>query len=473
MDGLAAARVLIPKIPSILKTILLYYLSRSPTSDKWDLRTEITIHVIRLLLNDPRPQTITEQQNGTLRDPGIKGRMWISKLTMPAPTEDDVRQVLFEAIHALKEGSEEYTRPDLAPVEGEWTGYRAGVPEDAPELPISEADKYRNLIKEVTTDVTVLYFHGGSLYLMDPCTNRGLAAKYAELTGGRVFSVRYRLAPQNPFPSALLDALVAYLSLLYPPPGAFHDAIPASQIVISGDSGGGNIATALLQTLLQIQRNVPSGKTPTVIFHGREVEVPLPAGVVLNSPSIDLTRAMPSTETNAKYDYLPAPFISTGVRPPPCDIWPSDPPRADLYCEGSALCHPLVSSLTSKSWEGSPPIFVVCGEEMLADEDKLFAQKAAKQSVTVIWEQHEAMPHCFALFLDTLPQSNMSFASWASFCKKVVDTPELLVTEGALISAKDQARLPVDVCALSELKDDDILGLMRDSQQKMIDFMNS
>ena len=70
---------------------------------------------------------------------------------------------------------------------------------------------------------------------MDPATHRPLTKLIAKLTGGRVYSVRYRLAPQNPFPSALLDALVSYFTLLYPPPGAVHDAVASENIVFGGD----------------------------------------------------------------------------------------------------------------------------------------------------------------------------------------------------------------------------------------------
>ena len=71
-------------------------------------------------------------------------------------------------------------------------------------------------MKECKSPVTVLYFHGGAYYLLDPSTHRPTTKKLAKLTGGRCYSVRYRLAPQNPFPAALLDALVSYLTLLYP-----------------------------------------------------------------------------------------------------------------------------------------------------------------------------------------------------------------------------------------------------------------
>ncbi|KAJ4219329.1 hypothetical protein NW757_014555, partial [Fusarium falciforme] len=218
---------------------------------------------------------------------------------MPAPPEDGLRNLLFEAIEALGRGSEQYCKPTTQPMGAEWVGYRSGVSARTPEPSISELEKYKNLVSEVQTDLTLLYFHGGSYYLMDPCSTRPTTSKYAALTRGRIFSVRYRLAPQDPFLSALLDALVAYLSLLYPPPGAFHEPVPASRIVICGDSAGGNLSTALLQTLLQIHRAANTGEVPTVMFHGAVVPLPLPAGVALNSPSLDLTRSMQWSEANA------------------------------------------------------------------------------------------------------------------------------------------------------------------------------
>lgn len=35
----------------------------------------------------------------------------VSRVTMPAPAEDDARQVIFNAIDALGKGDEQYTRP--------------------------------------------------------------------------------------------------------------------------------------------------------------------------------------------------------------------------------------------------------------------------------------------------------------------------------------------------------------------------
>jgi acetyl esterase/lipase len=464
---LDAARFLIFRIPLVLKTALFHLLKLSPTSTKWDLRTALTVTIIRDVLCNSPPSTISMQQRSTIQDPGVKGRMWVSRATIPAPPEGAIRDVLTQAIRALGTGDEEYLTPALAPVTAEWTGYRASVPHNAPEPSISEADKYKCLMEETTTDVTLLYFHGGSYYLMDPCSHREVVASYAKLTGGRVLSVRYRLAPQNPFPSALLDALVVYLSLLYPPEGALHSPVPPSHIVFGGDSAGGNLATVLLQTILQLHRGTPDGDSPVVIFHGKPVKVPLPAGIALGSPSLDITRSMQSSKTHAQYDYLPPPSINP-ANSPPCNIWPANPPRADLFCEGSALCHPLVSPVAAPSWRGSPPIFVSCGEELLTDECKVFAQKAARQGVTVVWEQYEAMPHCFAHILQGTLTSSQSLESYASFVTRAVQNPSEITTKGTFFAAKSLESSSVDVCNLNDTSEEDVLEGLKHAQDKIV-----
>lgn len=153
---------LLPKVPFLLKTALYHSLSLSPTASKWDLRTELTIKLIREYLCNSKPSSVSKQQAMSLKDPGIKGKMWISKVTLPKPEEDDLRRAVVDAVDALKEGNEKYTVPDLAPVEAEWTGWRKDVGKDAPRPDLSESEHYEHLMKEVSSDVTILYFHGGA-----------------------------------------------------------------------------------------------------------------------------------------------------------------------------------------------------------------------------------------------------------------------------------------------------------------------
>ena len=202
----------------------------------------------------------------------------------------------------------------------------------------------------------------------------------ANLTRGRCVSVRYRLAPQHPFPAALLDILIAYLSLLYPPPDTFHEPIAASNVVVAGDSAGANLCLALVQFILQLRRQ--NGSNCTIKWFDRDVTIPLPAGISVFSAWTELTHALPSFTANVKHDY----FSTTEAleRVPPCNIWPTNPPRGAMYCDTSTLCHPLVSPTLAETWAGSPPMLFCCGDEMLVDNSKVIAQRAANEGCTVV-----------------------------------------------------------------------------------------
>lgn len=459
LKPLTVFRLLAPKVPLVIKSALCHSLWLSPTSTKWDLKTQLTIEILRSFLGSSKPLPISKQQR-LFRDPGIKGPIHVSKADLPAPP-DSILELLFTAIDALKTGSEQYAVPSSAPVEGEWTGHRAHAHADQLRPDLSEAQHYQKLMSEITSHITILYLHGGAYYLGDPSGHRAFTAKLARMTGGRCFSVRYRLSPQHAFPAALLDALTAYLSLLYPPPGSLHEAIPASRIVFAGDSAGGGLCLALLQLLLQINRTMSTSRS--LHFHDTEITLPLPipAGLAVISPWIDLTRSLPSITSNAQYDYLPPPLTSTAIaRFPSDDVWPTEPPRGDLYCDTSMLCHPLVSPMAAMTWEGACPIWMGMGEEMLVDECKVTAARMAKQGIPVQWDMWEAMPHCFALMFERfgLPASVKCFEKWAGFCKMVTADVEdlVVVTKGTWYEAKTLRERDMEVEALAPLEDEEI-----------------
>lgn len=466
----ALIKFLLPKTPFLLKTALWHSISMSPTSSKWDLRTEMTVNMLRDMLGpNSTPTPISKLQRLTCKDPGVKGKVWVSKVQQSAPEEDDVRQMMFKAIEDMGTGEETWMKPEQRPLEAEWNGYRADAKNDEPEpSSMSEAEKYENLVKETKSKVTLLYFHGGAMYLLDPATSRPLTGRLAKETGGRVFSVRYRLSPQGPFPSALLDCFTAYLTLLSPPPGSFHAPIPASEIVFGGDSAGGTCCTALLQLLLQIHRSAPAGQTPSVRFHGKDVEIPLPAGLALSSPWMDITRSLPSIEGGVKYDYLPTPSqVDSREFPKDDGVWPSNPPRADLYCEGSALMHPLVSPLAAKDWSKAPPLFFSVGDEMLRDEGAVVAQRCVKQGVTVVWRDFEAMPHCFGMLIESNPASAVHFEEYAGFCRDIVEGKKVQ-SNGVFIKAKTCERSDIDVTSgLTTITDEEVVGYMQKGKNRI------
>ncbi|TKA26150.1 hypothetical protein B0A50_04647 [Salinomyces thailandicus] len=467
-------KFLAPQIPSLTNTAFWHTLGLTQTSSKWDLRTTLTVQVLRSLMSsDRKPSPIGKVQATTLKDPGIKGNMWVAKVTVkaPRPEEEGLREAVFKAIEEMKEGEINYVKPGLADTEVEWTGYRPNAAKDEPLPSISEEEKYSKMMAEPCRkgDTTILYFHGGAYYLCDPSTHRALCNKLAKETGGVVCNVRYRLAPQAAFPSQLLDAFMMYLTLLYPPSGSMHAAVPAKHIVLGGDSAGGNLAFALLQLLLQLHRTSKNNKTPTIKFHGKNVEVPLPAGVTANSGWFDISRSMPSLLSNAKYDYLPPPNHEDSHSRFPADhTWPANPPRGDLFCDLTLLDHPLASPLAAETWKGSPPLWLCTGWEMLHDEDAIVASRAASQGVVVRYEEYEAMPHCFGMLMPSAPNGEKCLDSWGAFCRRSVEEPRSVATSGVFVHAKTGREDGMEVGGVTEIGFEQARGLMREAKGRRL-----
>ena len=123
----------------------------------------------------------------------------------------------------------------------------------------------------------VAYFdiHGGGFSAGGGEMCLALAKIRACDLGVEVFAIDYRLAPLHPFPAALDDCVAAYSEIL--------GARQSSDLVVAGSSAGGNLAAALM-------------------LRARNARLPLPAGVVLMTPALDLTCAGDTYRTNRYLD---------------------------------------------------------------------------------------------------------------------------------------------------------------------------
>lgn len=240
---------------------------------------------------------------------------------------------------------------------------------------------------------------------------RKTAAALSQATGAKVLLVRQRLAPQNPFPAALLDAFQAYLTLLHPPAGSPHEPVPASSIVVAGDSSGACLALGLLQVLLRLQR-----RGATITFHGSTEPPVVPAGMSLLSPVADLTNAFPSFERNARCDIFPVPIEKLPYLEksfPTCPAWPTRPPRANLYCEAGMLAHPLASPAAADDWTGTCPIWMGSGQEQIVDASRLVAREIHRAGGSITLREYESMPHTFFWVFRAAPQTKQILGEWA------------------------------------------------------------
>jgi epsilon-lactone hydrolase len=233
----------------------------------------------------------------------------------------------------------------------------------------------------IQTDRVVLYIPGGAFVVRTPGLHRTLCGRIAKGAHARALIVFYRLAPEHPFPAGLNDCLEAYERLL-------ADGVPASRIVIGGDSAGGNLVLAALFAL-------------------RDRGRPLPAGAFAISPVTDLRNHKRGSRTkNQQAD----PMLST--------LHKNKLNIHELYISGDKklLEHPSVSPVLG-DFSGLPPmIFQVGSSEILLDDSRLAVDRARRAGADAMVEIWAKMPHVWHAW--DLPESRRAIAHLADFVRQ-------------------------------------------------------
>jgi acetyl esterase len=103
----------------------------------------------------------------------------------------------------------------------------------------------------------ILNVHGGSW--TGGCSGEQLdiSSRYSDALDYPVFAVDYRLAPNFMFPCAISDILQAYLWFTFY--AEKYLQLRFDEIIIDGDSAGGNISVAMVALLIQKNLQVPKG----------------------------------------------------------------------------------------------------------------------------------------------------------------------------------------------------------------------
>lgn len=218
---------------------------------------------------------------------------------------------------------------------------------------------------------------------------------------------------------------------------------------------------ALIQVILELRRQ----SSAVVSWFGSDRELPLPAGVALNSPWMDVTHSMPSCTANAAFDYLPPPDRQArrASQWPPCKAWPASPPRTSMYVADALLDHPLVSPVVASTWKGCPPMYVCTGRELLADEDRFVVSRLHTAGVPVVFEEYDAMPHCFALMLPHTKGARRCMDGWAGFISRVVDGGGAGAVESSFthFEAKTLNEVALDPNEVSPFTVEEVMELVR------------
>lgn len=228
------------------------------------------------------------------------------------------------------------------------------------------------------TDHTILYLHGGGYVFCSVATHRAMTTAWAREAKAKVFSVDYRLAPENLYPAALEDALAAYQWLL-------ENGTEANKIIIAGDSAGGGLGLALLLKL-------------------KAEGLPQPAAAVLLSPWTDLAGTGASLDANEKS----------------CAMFTGDMIRdgANYYTADQDKTNPFISPLYGELDGLAPMRIYVSNSEVLTDDSLRFYDKAEQAGVDAQLRVWADQPHVWPVFYGKIPEAKQTVEEMAEYSRE-------------------------------------------------------
>lgn len=229
--------------------------------------------------------------------------------------------------------------------------------------------------------VTILYLHGGGYFMGSPATHKSMAAVLSRIATVRVAVLDYRLAPENPYPAAVEDALAAYQDLL-------GQGVLPDRIVLAGDSAGGGLMFALLSEVCRLG-------------------LPQPLCSFAFSPLVDLTDQKGSRIENAERDVM----LPVDRMPDMVAFYLGDTPR-DL---------PTASPIYA-DFRGANPVAVFVGDtEILLDDATRITQKLRADGVAASLTIEHDCPHVWPMFAKFLPEGRATLAQVGQFIQTCRD----------------------------------------------------
>ncbi len=230
-------------------------------------------------------------------------------------------------------------------------------------------------------DAALLYLHGGAYIMGSVDTHHELMCRLSRAARIGVAGIDYRLAPENRYPAAVEDSMLAYETLL-------SQGISSERIILAGDSAGGGLAMAILLALKEQAR-------------------PLPGGAVLLSAWTDLTASGDSVRSRADADPMLRAEAIADTAAMYLDDCPADLPGAS----------PLFGDLS-----GMPPLLIQVGEhEVLLSDSERLHEKALAAGVDSSLHVFPGAFHAFQMIPD-LPETEEAVAEIASFIEKILNS---------------------------------------------------
>ena len=239
-----------------------------------------------------------------------------------------------------------------------------------------------------TEDRVVVYLHGGAFVVGGRFLHRGLMSRIAARTRSAVVAVDYRQLPHHPVSASIADGLDAYRHVL-------DSGMPASNVVIMGDSAGGYL-------------------TFQVALAAEEAGLPMPAGLVAMSPLIDFDGTAKIEAESAEtcsvfprncFDGLSAVVLRASRRAGEAHALPEPPTRAALH----GLPRSLIQASTA---------------EMVHPDAESMAAALLSAGVDCELQVWDHQVHVFQAAAGIVPEADQALGEIADFFDAVIpDVP--------------------------------------------------
>jgi len=219
----------------------------------------------------------------------------------------------------------------------------------------------------------VVFYHGGGWTSGDLESHDAPCRLLASVTGLVVVAVEYRLAPEDPFPAAVEDAINAYRWV-----HAHTDelGVAPGRVGVMGDSAGGNLAAVVAQ------QTRPGHRPRTGPGRGAEPAAPPPVAQCLLYPALDAHLDTPSAGLFADG------FMLTREAMMSCrESYVPDPEDWE-----SSLVSPLLATEVAGV---APALVVTAGFDPLRDEGASYAGRLRDEGVEVTYRCYDDQIHGF------------------------------------------------------------------------------
>jgi len=234
----------------------------------------------------------------------------------------------------------------------------------------------------------VLYLHGGAFMAGSSRSHRNITNWFSEINGAAVLAIDYRLMPENPRKDGIADCRTAYRWILENGPDGVS---PVTQLVISGDSAGGNLALSL-------------------VAWARDEGLRAADAVIAFSPTLDGTYSSPSIRNNVSSDLMLGPLFSVLLKIPAAI-------RAWTYLIQFRFnqANPLVSPLFGDLSNLPPTLIQVSEAEMLLDDARRYVRKARASGSHAVAQTWPHMLHVWQIFYPEMPEARQAFQEIKAF----------------------------------------------------------